>query len=180
MWTLVCFKLLPWKQKNIIISLNFNRNLFIFTYSARLCLWTQCFHFITLNKHGRRKSLTLWGNKSHISFLFWGALCYLSIQWKSKTEVKNIRTFKTTSSGCIVSVRQRQGSRFLLCRALIEFMVRHQAGEIIKTHNGHKTTGSGRGRKGFARRDSLHAVLCSDTLPVWDSSTRGLFITMSK
>ncbi|MEQ2201525.1 hypothetical protein XENOCAPTIV_013786, partial [Xenoophorus captivus] len=84
----------------------------------------------------------------------------------------NCSAFKTTSSGSIVSDWQRQGGCFLLCRALIEFMVRHQPGqyEIITAHNGHETTGGGRGRKTFTPRDCL----CSDD---WlaEEFNKGLF-----
>lgn len=117
----------------------------------------------------KEKALTLWGNivikkregKKKAMCCFGRVLSYSSIQRKYEI-VKNCHTFKTTWSGCIVSVRQREGSRFLLCRVFIESMVRHQAGqyEIITSHNGHKTTDSGRGGKGFTLRDSLHAFLC--------------------
>lgn len=118
----------------------------------------------------KEKALTLWGNtiikkkgekKKKDTCCFGRVLSYSRIQRKEEI-VKKCHIFKTTWSGCIVSVWQREGSRFLLCRVLIESTVRHQAGqyEIITPHNGHKTTDSGRGRKGFTLRDSLHAFLC--------------------
>lgn len=130
------------------------------------CLSIPVFLFHYPQGTWKEKALTLWGNTvirkeegggSHVwGFFFFarglkggeGVLSYSRTIRKYKI-VKNGLTFKTTWSGCIVSVWQRRGSRFLLCRALIESTVKHQAGqyEIITPHNGHKTTGSGRTRK---------------------------------
>jgi len=85
-------------------------------------------------------------------------------EFKENTRRERIATHLKQRGVAVYLSDNRRGSRFLLCRALIESTVRHQAGqyEIITPHNGHKTTDSERGRKGFTLRDSLHAFVCRD------------------
>lgn len=176
-----------------LISLTYSRSLFIFLWCCLPLNAVFSFHYaLEAWKHSDlvRKTLTFKQNKTKMEtpllfllFCFWrrwrlkGGSRRFESSKKIRIVIKNWNTFKTESSGCIVCVWQRQGGCFLLCRALIEFMVRHQADhyEIITVHNGHRTTGSGRGRKASTLRDSLHAFFHPDAPPGSRASNRGLF-----